>query len=40
MSSGTGSSAGSELQLWNVIWHNMAAFQQQQASSDIINSNL
>jgi len=24
----------------NVMWHNMGALQQQQASSDIINSNL
>ena len=28
------------LQGQNVIWHNMDALQQQQASSDIINSNL
>jgi len=40
MSCGTACSAGSELQHCNVIWHNMAAFQHQQASSDIINSNL
>ena len=39
-SCGTAYSAWSDLQLWNVIWYNMAAFQHQQASSHIINSKL
>jgi len=40
MSSGTACSPGSELQLLNVIWHNMAAFQHEQDSSHIINNYL
>ena len=39
MSYSTACCAGSELQLWDVIWHSMAALQQEQDSSDIINSN-